>query len=70
MQCPVRRLCARNLKHKHSVWVKKEERLRAAEHEEFYVMYEPVQGVYLEEEKEDVDTKFVVKLLDMARCSY
>ena len=25
---PVKRLCARDLKHKHSVWVKKEERLR------------------------------------------
>ena len=34
VQWPVKRLCARNLKHKLSVWVKNEERLRAAEHEE------------------------------------
>ena len=70
VQWLVNRLCARDFKHKHSVWVKKEERLREAEHEEFHVMCEPKQGVYLEEEKEDVDTDFVAKLLDMERCSY
>ena len=41
VQWPVKRLCARNLKHKLSVWVKKEERLRAAEHEEVHMMCEP-----------------------------
>ena len=50
--------------------MKKEERLRVVEHEEVHVMCEPEQGVYLEEEKEDADTEFSVKLLDMARCSY
>ena len=70
MQCPVKRLCARNLKHRHSVWVKEEERLRAAKYGEVHVMCELEQGVYLEEEKDDVDTEFFVKLLDMERCSY
>ena len=41
VQWPVKRLCARDLKHKHSVWVKKEERLRTVEHEEVHVMCEP-----------------------------
>ena len=45
---PVKRLCDKDLKHKHSIWVKKEEMLRAAEHEEVHVMCEPEQGVYLE----------------------
>ena len=54
MKWPIKRLCAKDLKHKHSVWVKKEERLRAAEHEdEVHMMCEPKKGVYLEEEKED-----------------
>ena len=71
MQWPVKRLYAKSLKHKFSVWVKEGERLRAAEHEkEVHMMCEPEQGVYLEEEKEDVDTEFDVKLLDMERCSY
>ena len=48
VQWYVKRLCARHLKQKHCVWVKKEERLRAAEHEEVHVMCEPNKGVYLE----------------------
>ena len=48
VQWPVKRLCDRDLKHKHSVWVKKEERIKVAEHEEVHVMCEPEQGVYLE----------------------
>ena len=48
LQWHVKRLCARNLKHILSVWVKEEERLREAEHEEeFHMMCEPEQGVYL-----------------------
>ena len=34
------------------------------------MMCELEQGVYLEEEKEDANTEFAIKLLDMARCSY
>ena len=56
MQWLVNRLCARDFKHKHSVWVKKEERHGAAEHEKVHVMCGLEQGVYLEEEKEDADT--------------
>ena len=56
MQWPVKRLCARDLKHKNSVWVKKEERLRTTEHEEFHMMCELKQGAYLKEEKEDANT--------------
>ena len=38
----VKRLCARNLKRKLRVWVKKEERLKVAEHEEeVHMMCEP-----------------------------
>ena len=71
VQWPVKRLCARNLKHKLSVWVNKEERLRAAEHEEeVHMMCEPEQGVYLEEEKEDADTGFADKLMNKENSSY
>ena len=70
MQCPVKRLCARYLKHKHSVWVKKEERIREDEHEQFHVICEPEQGVYLEEKKEDVDTGFADKLMIKENSSY
>ena len=49
VQWIVKRLCARNLKRKLSVWVKNKERLREAKHEEeFHVMCEPKKGVYLE----------------------
>ena len=48
VQWPVKRLCARNIKRRLSFWVKKEERLREAEHEEeVHMMCEPKQGVYL-----------------------
>ena len=50
--------------------MKEEERLRATDHEEVHMMCEPEQGVYLEEEKEDADIYFSVKLLDMEMCSY
>ena len=67
---PVKRLCARDLKHKHSVWVKEEERLRAAKHEEVHVICEPEQGEYLDEEGEDANTEFTSKLMDMEKSSY
>ena len=60
VQCPVKRLCARDLKHKHHVWMKKEERLGEAKHEDVHVMCEPEKGAYLEEEKEDADTEFLL----------
>ena len=48
VQWPIKRLCSRDLKNKHSVWVKKEERPRVVEYkEEVHMMCEPEQGVYL-----------------------
>ena len=41
VQWPVKRLCSKDLKHKHNVWVEKEERLKESEHEEVHVMCEP-----------------------------
>ena len=71
MQWHVKRLCAKDLKHKHSVRVKEEERLKEAEHEqEANVMCEPEQGEYLDEEGEDADTKFTDKLMDLEKSSY
>ena len=47
----LQRLCARNIKHKLSVWVKKEERLKTIEREEeVHMMCEPKQVEYLDEE--------------------
>ena len=71
VQWPVKRLCARNLKNKISVWVKKEEILRVVEHEEeVHMMCESEQGVYLKEEKEDADTGFADKLMNKENSSY
>ena len=71
MRWLVNRLCARDLKHKHSVWVKKEESLREADHEEeVHVMCEPDKGEYLDEEGEDADRKCTEKLMDLVKSSY
>ena len=71
MQWPINRLCSRNLKHKLSVWVKNEERLRETEHEEeSHLMCELEQGGYLDGKREDVDTEFADKLMDMEKGSY
>ena len=62
---------ARNIKHKLSVWVNKEERLRESEHEEeVHVMCEPEQGEYLDEEEENDDIAFTDKIMDMEKSSY
>jgi len=71
VQWLVKRLCARNLKPKLSVWVKEEERLRATRYEEeVHIMCEPEQGVYLDGKGEDGDTEFTDKLMNRVRSSY
>ena len=51
--------------------MKKEQRLRVAEHEEeVHMMCEPEQDGYLDKEKEDADTEFADKLMNMAKNSY
>ena len=70
MQWHVKRLSARNIKHKLSVWVNDEERFRATKHEEeVHLMCEHEEGMYLEEEKEDDDTQFAENLMNKENCS-
>lgn len=71
VQWPVKRLYARSLKNKLSVWVKREKSLRAADYEEeVHILCEHEQGVYLDEEKEDVGIEFTDKLTNMEKSSY